>query len=65
MAGASAIGVGAGLIPAEAIERRQSKRIREPALRFSGFVKEARARIELPKLVPAGKFKKIEECEKK
>jgi len=65
LAGASAIGVGGELIPAEAIERRQSKRIRELALRFSGFVKEARERIEPPKPVPEGKFKKIEECEKK
>jgi 2-dehydro-3-deoxyphosphogluconate aldolase/(4S)-4-hydroxy-2-oxoglutarate aldolase len=65
LAGASAIGVGGELIPAEAIERRQSKRIRELALRFSGFVKEARERIEPLKSVPAGKFKKIEECEKK
>jgi len=65
LAGASAIGVGGELIPAEAIERRQSKRIRELALRFSGFVKEARERIEPPKHVPEGKFKKIEECEKK
>src|SRR5215469_7921707 len=65
LAGASAIGVGGELIPAEAIERRQSKRIRELALRFSGFVREARERIAPPKPVLAGKFKKIEECEKK
>lgn len=64
LAGATAIGVGTELIPAEAIERRQSKRIRELALRFAGFVKEARERIEPQKTVAAGKFKKIEECEK-
>jgi len=65
LAGASAIGVGGELIPAEAIERRQSNRIRELALRFSGFVKEARGRIKPAKAVPTGKFSKIEECEKK
>ena len=64
LAGASAIGVGGELIPAEAIERRQSNRIRELALRFSGFVKEARERIKPAKAVPAGKFRKIEECER-
>lgn len=64
LAGATAIGIGNELIPAEAIERRQSKRIRELSLRFAGFVKEARERIEPPKVVPVGKFKKIEECEK-
>jgi 2-dehydro-3-deoxyphosphogluconate aldolase/(4S)-4-hydroxy-2-oxoglutarate aldolase len=66
IAGATAIGVGGELIPAEAIERRQSKRIRELALRFSGFVKEARARVEpQKKAAAAGKFTKIEECEKR
>jgi 2-dehydro-3-deoxyphosphogluconate aldolase/(4S)-4-hydroxy-2-oxoglutarate aldolase len=64
LAGATAIGVGHELIPPEAIERRQSKRIRELSLRFSGFVREARERIEPPKPVAVGKFKKIEECEK-
>jgi len=46
LAGASAIGVGGELIPAEAIARRQAKRIHELARRFLGFVKEARARLE-------------------
>jgi 2-dehydro-3-deoxyphosphogluconate aldolase / (4S)-4-hydroxy-2-oxoglutarate aldolase len=64
LAGATALGIGNELIPPEAIERRQSKRIRELSLRFSGFVKEARARIEPPKAVALDKFKKIEECEK-
>ena len=52
------------LIPAETIERRQSKRIRELSLRFAGFVKEARERIEPLKPVAVDKFKKMEECEK-
>lgn len=67
LAGATAIGVGGELIPAEAIERRQSKRIRELALRFSGFVKEARDRMEPRKKTAAAtaKFAKIEECERK
>ena len=43
LSGATAIGVGTELIPTEAIERRQAKRIRELALRFSGFVREARS----------------------
>ncbi|MGB7434474.1 MAG: bifunctional 4-hydroxy-2-oxoglutarate aldolase/2-dehydro-3-deoxy-phosphogluconate aldolase [Candidatus Acidiferrum sp.] len=64
LAGASAIGVGHELIPPEAIERRQAKRIKELSLRFAGFVKEARERIEPPKPVAVSKFKKIEECEK-
>ena len=64
LAGASAIGVGRELIPPEAIERRQSKRIKELSLRFSGFVKEARERIEPPKQVAPGKFKRLEDCEK-
>ena len=44
LAGATAIGVGSELIPTEAIERRQAKRIQELAQRFVGFVKDARAR---------------------
>jgi 2-dehydro-3-deoxyphosphogluconate aldolase/(4S)-4-hydroxy-2-oxoglutarate aldolase len=64
LAGATAIGVGSELIPAEAIERRQAKRIKELSLRFAGFVREARERIEPPKTVDPGKFKKLEDCEK-
>lgn len=45
LAGATAIGVGAELIPIESIERRQSERIKELAHRFVGFVKEARSRL--------------------
>jgi 2-dehydro-3-deoxyphosphogluconate aldolase/(4S)-4-hydroxy-2-oxoglutarate aldolase len=66
LAGASAIGVGTELIPTEAIERRQSKRIGELARRFLGFVKEARDRIEAAKqsaVVP--KHSGIKECETK
>lgn len=64
IAGATALGIGSELIPPEAIERRQAKRIRELSLRFAGFVKNGRARIEPPKTVAVDKFKKIEECEK-
>jgi 2-dehydro-3-deoxyphosphogluconate aldolase / (4S)-4-hydroxy-2-oxoglutarate aldolase len=46
VAGASAIGVGTELIPTEAIERKQSKRIQELAQRFREFVKAGRARLE-------------------
>lgn len=45
LAGATAIGVGTELIPAEAIERRESERIRELAQRFVGFVNDARQRL--------------------
>jgi 2-dehydro-3-deoxyphosphogluconate aldolase/(4S)-4-hydroxy-2-oxoglutarate aldolase len=65
LSGATAIGVGTELIPTEAIERRQSKRIRELALRFSGFVKEARSRME-PRKQSASVWRSagIEDCEK-
>jgi len=46
LAGATAIGVGTELIPTEAIERRQSERIRELARRFAKLVKDAREQIE-------------------
>jgi 2-dehydro-3-deoxyphosphogluconate aldolase/(4S)-4-hydroxy-2-oxoglutarate aldolase len=46
LSGATAIGVGAELIPPEAIARRQVERIRELATRFVGFVKEARDRMK-------------------
>jgi 2-dehydro-3-deoxyphosphogluconate aldolase/(4S)-4-hydroxy-2-oxoglutarate aldolase len=46
LAGATAIGVGSELIPTEAIERRQAERIRELAVRFVGFVREARERLQ-------------------
>jgi 2-dehydro-3-deoxyphosphogluconate aldolase / (4S)-4-hydroxy-2-oxoglutarate aldolase len=46
VSGATAIGIGRELIPPEAIERRQSARIRELARRFAKIVAEARAQIE-------------------
>jgi 2-dehydro-3-deoxyphosphogluconate aldolase / (4S)-4-hydroxy-2-oxoglutarate aldolase len=45
LAGAIGIGVGTELIPTEAIHRRQADRIKELAIRFRGFVKDARARL--------------------
>ena len=44
-AGATAIGVGTELIPADAIECRESERIKELAHRFIGFVNDARRRL--------------------
>jgi 2-dehydro-3-deoxyphosphogluconate aldolase/(4S)-4-hydroxy-2-oxoglutarate aldolase len=64
LSGASAIGVGAELIPPEALERRQSERIQELALRFTEFVKQARDRIaENKKRASARKRRDIENCE--
>jgi 2-dehydro-3-deoxyphosphogluconate aldolase/(4S)-4-hydroxy-2-oxoglutarate aldolase len=66
VSGASGIGVGTELIPTEAIERRQSARIHELALRFTEFVKEARDRIAAGKKRAAvRKRMEIENCEKK
>lgn len=63
LAGATAIGVGTDLIPIEALERRQAERIRELALRFAGYVKEARARMKPIKQSPsAQKFTAAEKC---
>jgi 2-dehydro-3-deoxyphosphogluconate aldolase / (4S)-4-hydroxy-2-oxoglutarate aldolase len=45
LAGATAIGVGTELIPADAIANRETERIRELAHRFLGFVKDARHRL--------------------
>lgn len=64
LAGATALGIGSELIPPEAIERRQAKRIKELSLRFAGFVREARERVEPPKTADPSKFKKLEDCEK-
>jgi 2-dehydro-3-deoxyphosphogluconate aldolase / (4S)-4-hydroxy-2-oxoglutarate aldolase len=65
LAGATGIGVGTELIPTEALQRRQSKRIQELAHRFVGFVREARERAEpRKKSVAAAKLGGIEECEK-
>jgi len=64
LSGASAIGVGAELIPPEALERRQSERIQELALRFTEFVKQARDRIAVgKKRASARKRMDIENCE--
>jgi 2-dehydro-3-deoxyphosphogluconate aldolase/(4S)-4-hydroxy-2-oxoglutarate aldolase len=66
LAGATAIGVGTELIPNEAIVRRQARRIRELAIRFLGFVKEGRERLEpmgQNRLAPKGSG--IEACEKR
>jgi 2-dehydro-3-deoxyphosphogluconate aldolase / (4S)-4-hydroxy-2-oxoglutarate aldolase len=45
LAGATAIGVGTELIPAEAIKHRETERIQELAQRFLGFVRDARERL--------------------
>jgi len=65
LSGATAIGVGTELIPTEAIERRQSDRIGELAQRFTGFVREARERLERARKQSAAvrKFAGTEECE--
>jgi 2-dehydro-3-deoxyphosphogluconate aldolase/(4S)-4-hydroxy-2-oxoglutarate aldolase len=64
LSGASAIGVGAELIPPESIERRQAQRIQELALRFTEFVKDARDRIAAgKKRASARKRSDIENCE--
>jgi len=43
-AGASALGIGTELIPAEALQKRKETQIHELARRFLGMVKEARAK---------------------
>lgn len=64
LSGATAIGVGAVLIPSEAIVRRQPERIRELAIRFSGFVKEARERLKADKKrADAHRDEGFEHCE--
>ena len=45
LAGALALGIGAELIPREAIRRRQPDRIAELARRFTGFVSSARSQL--------------------
>jgi 2-dehydro-3-deoxyphosphogluconate aldolase / (4S)-4-hydroxy-2-oxoglutarate aldolase len=55
LAGATAIGVGSELIPKEAIARHQNKRIHELAVRFLGFVKEARERLDQAKQAAAAR----------
>ena len=46
LCGATAIGIGKELIPSQAILHRQTERIRELASRFSGYVIEARQRVD-------------------
>jgi len=65
LSGATAIGVGAELIPTEAIQRRQSQRIHELARRFKKLVKDAREQIEDWKRSQVVKeFTGTEKCEK-
>jgi 2-dehydro-3-deoxyphosphogluconate aldolase/(4S)-4-hydroxy-2-oxoglutarate aldolase len=54
LAGATALGIGTDLIPSEAVKRRQTKRIRELAHRFAGFVADARQHLEAVKAAEAG-----------
>jgi len=64
LAGAVAIGVGTELIPTEAIEKRQSDRIRELARRFAKLVGDAREQIEdWKKSVVVKKYTGSEKCE--
>jgi hypothetical protein len=55
--------VGKDLIPPEAIERRQTDRIRELAHRFIGFVTEARQLLTARKQ-GVTTHKALEQCEK-
>jgi 2-dehydro-3-deoxyphosphogluconate aldolase/(4S)-4-hydroxy-2-oxoglutarate aldolase len=65
LSGATAIGVGTELIPTEAIQRRQSKRIHELARRFARLVKDARGQIEAWKSSQVVKeFTPTEKCER-
>jgi 2-dehydro-3-deoxyphosphogluconate aldolase/(4S)-4-hydroxy-2-oxoglutarate aldolase len=65
LAGAAAIGVGTDLIPTEAIEKRQSHRIKELARRFTRLVNEAREEIEeWKKSLVIKTYTGTEECEK-
>ena len=64
LSGAAAIGVGTELIPTEAIERRQSERIRELARRYAKLVKDAHQQVELWKQsVVVKEFTEDEKCE--
>lgn len=64
LSGATAIGIGAELIPTEAIHRRQSQRIHELARRFLKLVKDAREQIEAWKRTQVVKeFTGTEKCE--
>lgn len=64
LSGATALVVGTQLIPTEAIARRQPERIRESALRFAGFVKEARDRLEaIKRMTVVQKYEGTDRCE--
>jgi len=64
LTGATALGIGTELIPTEAIQRRQSKRIMELAHRFAKLVKDARQQIETWKKSQVVKtYTGQEECE--
>ena len=64
LSGATAIGVGTELIPIEAIQRRQSERIRELARRFMKLVEDAREQIEAWKRSTViKKYTGTEKCE--
>jgi 2-dehydro-3-deoxyphosphogluconate aldolase/(4S)-4-hydroxy-2-oxoglutarate aldolase len=66
LSGATAIGVGTQLVPTEAITKRQLKRIRELAHRFTGLVEEARERVaEREKMAVAHTFQATDKCEAK
>jgi 2-dehydro-3-deoxyphosphogluconate aldolase/(4S)-4-hydroxy-2-oxoglutarate aldolase len=65
LSGATAIGVGAELIPTESIQRRQSQRIHELARRFTKLVRDAREQLEAWKRSQVVKeFTGAEKCEK-
>jgi 2-dehydro-3-deoxyphosphogluconate aldolase / (4S)-4-hydroxy-2-oxoglutarate aldolase len=64
LSGAIAIGIGTELVPTEAIERRQSERIRELARRFTKIVKEAREQIaDWKKSIVVKEFTGTDKCE--
>jgi 2-dehydro-3-deoxyphosphogluconate aldolase / (4S)-4-hydroxy-2-oxoglutarate aldolase len=64
VAGATAIGVGAELIPTEAIRRRQTKRIKELARRFTKSVKDGRDQVDAwQRSQVAQKYEETEKCE--
>ncbi|MGB8771174.1 MAG: bifunctional 4-hydroxy-2-oxoglutarate aldolase/2-dehydro-3-deoxy-phosphogluconate aldolase [Candidatus Korobacteraceae bacterium] len=64
LSGAIAIGVGTELIPTEAIERRQTERIRELARRYAKLVKNAHHEVELWKQsVVVREYADTDKCE--
>lgn len=64
LSGATALGIGTELIPTEAIQRRQSKRIMELAHRFAKIVKDAREQIETwRKSIVVKEYTGNEKCE--